>query len=87
MSYYMHVPLYLFLIQSCEHIKASSKSDVSWLRCSLRTLPLVENVDSRVAVAFQVERKLGGSGTRHHDEVEGPRLHRSSRRLGRGELA
>lgn len=36
-----HTPLYLFRSQFWEHIKASKISEVSQLRCSLRTLPLV----------------------------------------------
>ena len=43
-------PLYLFLIQSCEHIKASKISGVRRLRWSLRTLPLVLNADSEAIV-------------------------------------
>lgn len=42
-------PLALFLSQFCEHIKASSKSGVRRLRCSLSTLPLLLKADSENA--------------------------------------
>jgi hypothetical protein len=46
----LYIPLYWFLSQSCEHIKASNIPGVRRLRCSLRTLPLVMNADSEAIV-------------------------------------
>jgi len=44
------VPWYLFRSQFCEHIKTSRISELSILRCSLRTRPLVLNADSDATV-------------------------------------
>jgi hypothetical protein len=44
------VPWYLFRSQLYEHIKASKISELSQLRCSLRTRPLVLNADSDATV-------------------------------------
>ena len=46
----MDILLYLFRNQSCEHIRASIIFEVSLLRCSLSTLPLVLNADSDATV-------------------------------------